>query len=40
MTEDNAQIIHEYACHEGNYGLANLLSAARTEERKGGGNPR
>jgi hypothetical protein len=22
----------EYACHEGNYGLANILSAARTEE--------
>jgi hypothetical protein len=25
--------IYEYACHEGNYGLANMLSAARTEER-------
>jgi hypothetical protein len=24
--------IFEYACHEGNYGLHNLLSAARTEE--------
>ena len=31
MTEDDTQIIHEYACHEGNYGLANLLSAGRTE---------
>jgi hypothetical protein len=40
MTEDNAQIIHEYACHEGNYGLANMLSAARAEERKAGGGPR
>ena len=29
MTEDDTQIIYEYACHEGNYGLANLLSAAR-----------
>jgi hypothetical protein len=25
--------IFEYACHEGNYGLANMLSAARAEER-------
>jgi hypothetical protein len=34
MTQDNAQIIHEYACHEGNYGMANLLSAARAEDKK------
>jgi hypothetical protein len=27
-------MIYEYACHEGNYGLANMLSAARAEERK------
>jgi hypothetical protein len=27
--------IFEYACHEGNYGLANMLSAARAEERAG-----
>ncbi len=26
--------ILEYACHEGNYGLANMLSAARAEEKK------
>jgi hypothetical protein len=32
MTEDDAQIIHEYACHEGNYGLANILSAGRAAE--------
>ncbi|MDX1562535.1 MAG: hypothetical protein R3305_06385 [Gammaproteobacteria bacterium] len=25
--------LYEYACHEGNYGLANMLSAARAEER-------
>ena len=25
--------IYEYACHEGNYGLANVLSGARAEER-------
>jgi len=24
--------LFEYACHEGNYGLANILSAARAEE--------
>jgi hypothetical protein len=24
--------IYEYACHEGNYGLANMLRAARAEE--------
>jgi hypothetical protein len=28
--------LFEYACHEGNYGLANILSAARVEERSGG----
>jgi hypothetical protein len=33
MTEDNTQVIHEYACHEGNYGMANLLSAARVAEQ-------
>jgi hypothetical protein len=26
--------IYEYACHEGNYGLANMLSAARADEAK------
>ena len=25
--------LYEYACHEGNYGLANILSGARAEER-------
>jgi hypothetical protein len=27
--------LYEYACHEGNYGLANILSGARAEERTG-----
>jgi hypothetical protein len=27
--------IYEYACHEGNYGLANILSAARVQEAGG-----
>ena len=26
--------LYEYACHEGNYGLANILSGARQEERE------
>jgi hypothetical protein len=26
--------LYEYACHEGNYAMTNLLSAARAEERK------
>lgn len=34
MTEDDQQIIHEYACHEGNYGLANILSAGRMADRQ------
>lgn len=27
--------IYEYACHEGNYGLLNILSGAREQERNG-----
>lgn len=34
LTADDTQMIFEYACHEGNYGLANLLSAGRAEEKK------
>ena len=30
------QPIYEYACHEGNYGLRNMLLGARAAERKGG----
>ncbi len=26
------ELIYEYACHEGNYGLVNMLTAARSEE--------
>ena len=28
-------LIYEYACHEGNYGLANILSGARMEDKTG-----
>jgi hypothetical protein len=34
MTADNSQSIFEYACHEGNYGMANLLTAGRLAEGK------
>ncbi len=26
-------LIYEYACHEGNYALSNILSGARYQER-------
>jgi hypothetical protein len=29
--------IYEYACHEGNYAVANILSAARAEEKRATG---
>jgi hypothetical protein len=33
LTKDETQPPFEYACHEGNYGLTNILSAARAEEK-------
>jgi hypothetical protein len=33
LTKDSSQPVFEYACHEGNYGLTNILSAARAEEK-------
>jgi hypothetical protein len=35
LTKDPTQAPFEYACHEGNYGLHNILSAARAEEKAG-----
>jgi len=32
LTKDSSQPLFEYGCHEGNYGLRNILSAARAEE--------
>jgi hypothetical protein len=32
LTEDPDQRLFEYACHEGNYAMRNILSAARAEE--------
>ena len=34
MKLDNDYEMFEYACHEGNYGLPNILSAARAVEKK------
>ena len=33
ITHENGYQIFEYACHEGNYAMHNLLSAARAEDR-------
>jgi hypothetical protein len=32
LTKDDSQPIFEYGCHEGNYGLRDILSAARAED--------
>ena len=34
LTADPGQPLFEYACHEGNYAMRNILSAARAEEAK------
>ena len=33
LTRDESYVLHEYACHEGNYALRNILSAGRAAER-------
>jgi len=35
LTKDDSQGVFEYACHEGNYAMHNILSAARAEEQAG-----
>ena len=37
LTEDSEQPLFEYACHEGNYAMRNILSAARAEEARAAG---
>ena len=32
--DDSQYELVEYACHEGNYGMTNILSAARARERR------
>jgi len=34
LTKDSTQQVFEYACHEGNYGLRDILSAARAADRR------
>ena len=38
MTRTEAPLF-EYACHEGNYGMTNLLAGARAQERRAGARP-
>jgi hypothetical protein len=33
LTLDNSEPLFDYECHEGNYAMSNILSAARAEER-------
>ena len=33
LTLDNSQPFQAYECHEGNYGVPNILSATRAEEK-------
>jgi hypothetical protein len=40
LTMDPTQAPFEYGCHEGNYGLRNILSAARAEELEAAGSKR
>ena len=35
LTRSDAEPIFEYACHEGNYGLRDILASARAEDRAG-----
>ena len=37
LKRDEAYGMYEYACHEGNYALQNILSGARATERAAGG---
>jgi len=34
IPRDNEYEVHEYACHEGNYAMTNLLSGSRVEEKR------
>jgi len=36
LRRDERYVLYEYACHEGNYALWNILSAARPAERDAG----
>ena len=34
LTIDDSQPVLEYGCHEGNYGLVNILKVARAADEK------
>jgi hypothetical protein len=34
LTMNDREEVLEFACHEGNYAIPNILSAARTTEKK------
>jgi hypothetical protein len=34
LTRDNREAVLEFACHEGNYAIANILSASRAPDRQ------
>ena len=34
LSRNEGHAVFEYACHEGNYGLVNILSGARAEEKR------
>jgi len=40
LTLDNSQPFQAYECHEGNYGVPNILSATRAEERAAASAPK
>ncbi|RPH53672.1 MAG: hypothetical protein EHM89_19730 [Acidobacteria bacterium] len=33
LTKDDSQPVFEYACHEGNYAMKNILSGARADDK-------
>ena len=35
LTKDATQQVLEYACHEGNYAMTNILAGARADEKAG-----
>ena len=39
LTRDEEYVMYEYACHEGNYAIPNILSAGRARERAETGSP-
>ena len=39
LTRDDEYVMYEYACHEGNYAIPNILSAGRARERAEAGSP-